>query len=144
MPLPHLARLLALALPLLVFALFGLWLLRAAFWPESSLPYDEFARLLETGRVERVVVRGERAEVTLGPPRPGQVMVRLPGNPATPDAGLISQLEQQGVNYRFEAPNQWLATRLNFLPVLLLFLLPLALLTALVTVLVRRGRPRTP
>lgn len=144
MPLPRLARLLAFALPLLVFALFGLWLLRTAFSASPTVPYAEFTRLLEAGRVERVVVRGERAEVTLGLPQPGQMMVRLPGNQATPDAGLISQLEQQGVDYRFKAPNQWLAIGLNFLPVLPLFLLPLALLAALLVVLVRRGRSRTP
>ncbi|WP_265469061.1 hypothetical protein [Deinococcus terrestris] len=36
--------------------------------PSPTVPYAEFARLLEAGWIERVVVRGERAEVTLGPP----------------------------------------------------------------------------
>ncbi|WP_194165332.1 hypothetical protein [Deinococcus terrestris] len=56
----------------------------------------------------------------------------------------MSQLEGQGVDYRFEAPNQWLSILLNFLPVLLFFLLPLALLAVLLVVLARRGRPHTP
>lgn len=90
------------------------------------------------------MVRGERAEVTLGLPGPGQVAVRLPGGQATPDPGLISQLEQQGMASRFEAPNQWLPILLNFLPALLFFLLPVTLFAVLLVVLARRGRPRTP
>ncbi|WP_104989663.1 ATP-dependent metallopeptidase FtsH/Yme1/Tma family protein [Deinococcus sp. NW-56] len=144
MPLPRLARLLAFALPLLVFALFGLWLLRTAFSASPTVPYAEFTRLLEAGRVERVVVRGERAEVTLAPPEVGRVAVRLPSTQATSGPTLISQLERQGVDYRFEAPGQWLAIGLNFLPILLVLLLPLALFAALLVVLVRRGRSRTP
>ncbi|MCP2014354.1 ATP-dependent Zn protease [Deinococcus sp. HSC-46F16] len=156
MSLSRLPRFLALALPLLVFTLFGLWLLRTAFPTSSTVSYPDFTRLLEAGQVEQVVVRDDVAQVRLTEPAEVPVMngpqpvqtdrfaVHLPGNQATPDASLISQLEGQGVAYRFEAPSQWFGIGLNFLPVLLFFLLPLAVLAALLAVLARRGRPRTP
>ena len=65
MRLTRLPRLLALALPLLVFALFGLWLLRMPFAASPTVFYVEFVRLLEAGRVERVVVRDDVARVRL-------------------------------------------------------------------------------
>ena len=44
------AQVLTLALPLLVFSLLGLWLLRTVFAGPSALSYAEFTRLLEAGR----------------------------------------------------------------------------------------------
>ena len=46
--------------------------------------------------------------------------VRLPGNPATPDSELMTELKAKGVNYSFAAPSQWLSIILSFLPILLL------------------------
>lgn len=98
----------------------------------ASVNYNVFKDLLAQDRVERVVVRDGVAQVTLtqptsveviGAPEPREVpgfSVRLPSNQATPDSGLINQLETQGVDYRFEAPSQWLGILLNFLPILLL------------------------
>ncbi|MBB5234522.1 ATP-dependent zinc metalloprotease FtsH [Deinococcus budaensis] len=98
----------------------------------ASVNYNVFKDLLAQDRVERVVVRDGAAQVTLtqptsveviGAPEPREVpgfSVRLPSNQATPDSGLINQLETQGVDYRFEAPSQWLGILLNFLPILLL------------------------
>lgn len=70
--------------------------------------------------------------------------VRLPSSQGTPDPTLISQLERQGVDYRFEAPGAWPGLLLNFLPLLLLFGLPAALLAVLLAVWVRRPQARGP
>ena len=101
-----------------------------------TVNYNEFKSLLNQGRVERVTVREdvatvllkERGQVSVITPQ-GQatkdgvesLIVRLPGNQATPDSGLIPQLEAKGVDYRFEAPSQWFAILINFLPLILLF-----------------------
>ncbi len=101
-----------------------------------TVNYNEFKSLLEQGRVERVTVRQDLASVLLKEPGKvnvitpqGQVArdgvenltVRLPGNQATPDSTLIPQLEERGVDYRFEAPSQWFSILINFLPIILLF-----------------------
>ena len=107
---------------------------------QTSLPgrttvnYNQFKALLADNRIESVVVRESNATVrakdgtTLPVQTPQgvqqrpvqQFTVRLPGSAATPDATLISQLEAQNVQYRFEAPSQWLNILLSLLPILLL------------------------
>ncbi|AFD27260.1 ATP-dependent metalloprotease FtsH (plasmid) [Deinococcus gobiensis I-0] len=107
---------------------------------QTSLPgrttvnYNQFKALLADNRIESVVVRESNATVrakdgtTLPVQTPQgvqqrpvqQFIVRLPGSAATPDATLISQLEAQNVQYRFEAPSQWLNILLSLLPILLL------------------------
>ncbi|GAA5513517.1 ATP-dependent zinc metalloprotease FtsH [Deinococcus carri] len=97
-----------------------------------NVSYNEFKDLLAQGKIERVVVQENQAQVTLKEPTPVDVAgsdtprtlpgfnVRLPGNQATPDSGLIGQLQTQGVDYRFEAPSQWFAILINLLPIILL------------------------
>ncbi|KEF34914.1 MULTISPECIES: ATP-dependent zinc metalloprotease FtsH [Deinococcus] len=116
---------------LFVLALF-LMFSQAPNGARATVSYNVFKNLLAQDRVEQVVVRDNVAQVRLTEPTEVTVVngqqpiqtdrftVRLPGNQATPDPTLISQLEQQGVDYRFEAPSQWLAILLNFLPILLL------------------------
>ncbi|ABF46476.1 MULTISPECIES: ATP-dependent zinc metalloprotease FtsH [Deinococcus] len=117
---------------LFVLALF-LMFSQAPMSGRASVSYNEFKDLLAQGKIERVVVQESQAQVTLkeptrvdvsGAPTPREVRsfsVRLPGNQATPDAGLIQQLQAQGVNYRFEAPSQWWGILSTFLPIILLF-----------------------
>ncbi|GBF06822.1 ATP-dependent metalloprotease FtsH [Deinococcus aerius] len=117
---------------LFVLALF-LMFSQAPMSGRASVNYNVFKNLLEQGRIERVVVQENVARVTLkepttvdvngaAQPRPvTDFTVRLPSNQATPDSGLIGQLEAQGVNYRFEQASQWLGILLNFLPIILLF-----------------------
>ncbi|GAA5533511.1 ATP-dependent zinc metalloprotease FtsH [Deinococcus aluminii] len=116
---------------LFVLALF-LMFSQAPMSGRASVNYNDFKNLLTQGKIERVVVQEGQASVDLkaptsvpviGAPQPRQVehfTVRLPSNQATPDSSLINQLETQGVNYRFEAPSQWLGILLNFLPIILL------------------------
>ena len=102
-----------------------------------TVNYNEFKNLLAQGKVERVVVREGNAIVTFKQPETIQVdsrtqgpvtrenvpevTVRLPGSAATPDPALLSQLETEKVNVRFEAPSQWGAILFNFLPLILMF-----------------------
>jgi cell division protease FtsH len=101
-----------------------------------NVNYNEFKTLLDQGSVSQVVVRENNASVVLKAPtevklatNPGQpprttntssFSVRLPSSLAVPDSSLITELETQNVDYRFEAPSQWLGILLNFLPILLL------------------------
>ena len=107
---------------------------------QTSLPgrttvnYNQFKSLLADNRIESVIVRENNATVrtkdgtTLPVQTPQgvqqrpvqQFTVRLPGSAATPDATLITQLEARNVQYRFEAPSQWLNILLSLLPILLL------------------------
>lgn len=117
---------------LFVLALF-LMFSQAPMSGRASVSYNEFKDLLAQGKIERVVVQENQAQVTLKEPTrvdvsgsatPREVSsfsVRLPGNQATPDSGLIQQLQAQGVNYRFEAPSQWWGILSTFLPIILLF-----------------------
>ncbi|WP_019586454.1 ATP-dependent zinc metalloprotease FtsH [Deinococcus apachensis] len=117
---------------LFVLALF-LMFSQAPMSGRASVNYNVFKNLLEQGKIEQVVVQENVARVTLKEPtavavngsaQPREVpnfTVRLPSNQATPDSGLINQLEAQGVNYRFEQASQWLGILLNFLPIILLF-----------------------
>jgi ATP-dependent Zn protease len=134
-------------LALALLAALGVW--GVSWWSGARaqvVPYAEFRSLLETGQVERVVVRGETATVTLEQPVPVQVLtpgglvtrdvrevrVRVPRELATPDTNLIAQMERQNVDLRFEQPTQWAGILLNFLPVLLLVGWTAALLGVLV------------
>ncbi|CAM3574307.1 ATP-dependent zinc metalloprotease FtsH [Deinococcus frigens] len=101
-----------------------------------NVNYNEFKTLLDQGSVSQVVVRENNASVVLKAPtevklatNPGQqpqtktvpgFTVRLPSSLAVPDSSLITELETQKVDYRFEAPSQWLGILLNFLPIILL------------------------
>ncbi|GGL85351.1 ATP-dependent zinc metalloprotease FtsH [Deinococcus aerolatus] len=101
-----------------------------------NVNYNEFKTLLDQGSVSQVVVRENNANVVLKAPtdvkratNPGQqaqtintqqFTVRLPSGLAVPDSSLIPALEAQNVDYRFEAPSQWLGILLNFLPIILL------------------------
>ncbi|WP_177183116.1 ATP-dependent zinc metalloprotease FtsH [Deinococcus reticulitermitis] len=100
-----------------------------------TVNYNEFKDLLGQGQVERVVVAEGNAQVTLKAPRTvtvstaqgdverenvRDVVVRLPGSAATPDQSLLTELERQNVNFKFNAPSQWGAILFNFLPILLL------------------------
>ncbi|BDP40563.1 ATP-dependent zinc metalloprotease FtsH [Deinococcus aetherius] len=117
---------------LFVLALF-LMFSQAPMSGRSSVNYNVFKDLLDQGKVERVIVRDNIAQVQLteptsvpvaGSPTPREIpsfSVRLPSNQATPDASLISQLEARGVDYRFDAPSQWFGILINFLPIILLF-----------------------
>ena len=101
----------------------------------ASVDYSTFKNLLSQGAVQQVVSTGDVATVTLKkqtdvPVNVGNstqnrpltdFQVRLPNSSATPDSNLSSQLQQQGVSYRFEAPSQWLSLVATFLPILLLF-----------------------
>lgn len=128
---PLLRRLNPWLIVLFVLALF-LMFSQAPGGARATVGYNVFKDLLAQDRVEQVIVRDSVATVTLTEPtevpvvgaqqpvRAERVTVRLPGSQATPDPTLISQLEAQGVNYRFDAPSQWLAILLNFLPILLL------------------------
>ncbi|WP_119675253.1 ATP-dependent metallopeptidase FtsH/Yme1/Tma family protein [Deinococcus sp. RM] len=134
-------------LGLVLLAALGVW--GVTWWSGARaqvVPYAEFRSLLEAGQVERVVVRGQTATVTLEQPVPVQVLT--PGGPstrdvrevrvrvtrelATPDASLISLIQERNVDLRFEQPTQWLGVLLNFLPVLLLVGWTAALLGVLV------------
>ncbi|WP_153013574.1 ATP-dependent metallopeptidase FtsH/Yme1/Tma family protein [Deinococcus grandis] len=122
-------------LGLVLLAALGVWGL--TWWSGARVqvvPLAEFRSLLEAGQVARVVVRGETATVTLKQGMPVQVLT--PGGPstrdvrevrvrvtrelATPDASLISLIQQQRVDLRVEQPSQWPGILLNVLPVLLL------------------------
>ena len=119
---------------LFVLALF-LMFSQAPLSGRSSVNYTQFKSLLEGGQVERVIVRENNANVTLKQPTSVEVntasgpqkrdikdfSVRLPSSQATPDTSLITQMQQQGVDLRFEQPSQWLGILLNFLPIILLF-----------------------
>ncbi|MFT2720807.1 ATP-dependent zinc metalloprotease FtsH [Deinococcus sp. A31D244] len=121
---------------LFVLALF-LMFSQAPISGRTSVNYNEFKALLEQDKVSQVIVRENTATVTLKestriplPTPAGQqprttdtrsFTVRLPSSVATPDSGLITQLEQQNVDLRFEQPSQWLGILLNFLPIILLF-----------------------
>ncbi|MBZ9713464.1 ATP-dependent zinc metalloprotease FtsH [Deinococcus multiflagellatus] len=121
---------------LFVLALF-LMFSQAPLSGRTSVSYNQFKDLLREGKVAQVVVRENNASVTLkeatqitlpGPanqaPRTTSVEgfnVLLPSSQATPDSGLISELERQNVQLRFERPSQWLGILLNFLPIILLF-----------------------
>lgn len=99
-----------------------------------SVNYNVFKNLLEQGKIERVVVTENNATVTLKEKTSVQVntpqglqprdlegfSVRLPSSLATPDSTLIQQMEQKGVELRFDQPSQWLGILLNFLPIILL------------------------
>ncbi|GGK31989.1 ATP-dependent zinc metalloprotease FtsH [Deinococcus malanensis] len=102
----------------------------------STVNYNVFRSLLEQGQIKSIIVREQNASVTLNGPTRVQVntpqgvqerdnvstfSVRLPGNLATPDSTLIPQLEAKAVNYRFEAPSQWLSIFVSLLPIFLLF-----------------------
>ncbi|GGL01841.1 hypothetical protein GCM10010844_20450 [Deinococcus radiotolerans] len=122
-------------LALALLAALGVWGL--AWWSGARtqvVPFAAFQSLLEAGQVQRVVVRGQQATVTLKQPVPIQtltpggpatreareVRVRVPGHLTTPDSNLIPLMQQQHVDLRFEQPSQWLGILLNLLPVLLL------------------------
>lgn len=113
---------------LFVLALF-LMFSQAPLTGRSSVSYNEFKNLLEQGKVERVVATDSSATVTLkeatsvkdGATPVKSFNVRLPGNQATPDPTLLSEMQAKGVDYSFQAPSQWLGIVLNFLPIILLF-----------------------
>ncbi|MEF2280199.1 ATP-dependent zinc metalloprotease FtsH [Deinococcus sp. YIM 134068] len=116
---------------LFVLALF-LMFSQAPMSGRASVDYNVFKDLLEQGSVQRVVVRENVAQVTLeeptsvtvaNSPTPREVSaftVRLPSSQATPDSTLLQQLRAQNVDFRFDAPSQWLGILLNFLPIILL------------------------
>ncbi|NTY00867.1 ATP-dependent metallopeptidase FtsH/Yme1/Tma family protein [Deinococcus sp. JMULE3] len=122
-------------LGLVLLAALGVW--GVSWWSGARaqvVPFAEFRSLLEAGQVERVVVRGETATVTLNQGLPVRVLtpggpvtrdvrevrVRVPGELATSDTTLVSLMQERNVDLRFEQPTQWLGILLNFLPVLLL------------------------
>lgn len=122
-------------LGLVLLAALGVW--GVSWWSGARaqvVPYTEFRSLLENGQVERVVVRGETATVTLEQPVPVQfltpggpvtrdvreVRIRVPGELATFDTTLVSLMQERNVDLRVEQPTQRLGVALNFLPVLLL------------------------
>lgn len=134
-------------LALALLAALGVW--GVSWWSGARaqvVPYAEFRSLLEAGQVERVVVRGQTATVTLEQPVPVQVLT--PGGPVTRDARQVrvrvseqvivsdthpmALVQQQRVNLRVEQPSQWAGILLNFLPVLLLVGWTAALLGVLV------------
>ena len=100
----------------------------------SSVNYNVFKDALAQGQIDSLVVRQDTATVTLkekttlpvntaqgtSPREVEGFTVRLPGNPATPDSELMTELKAKGVNYSFAAPSQWLSIILSFLPILLL------------------------
>ncbi|MFB9992926.1 ATP-dependent zinc metalloprotease FtsH [Deinococcus oregonensis] len=119
---------------LFVLALF-LMFSQAPLSGRATVNYNEFKNLLNQGSIKTLVVRESIGTVTLNAQTPVQVntpqgpqarpttnfTVRLPGSLATPDSGLINELEAKNVDYRFEAPSQWLNIVLSLLPILLLF-----------------------
>lgn len=121
-------------------------------FPSHRVSLAEFERLFASGRVRRVVVRGDRATVTLrgstsivpvdetASRSVNSFSLRLPDSHLAPENDLIDRFEAQGVAYRFEPPGQW-AALLNFLPVLLLLSLPVLLLSALLFLLFWRRPP---
>ncbi|MBB6017191.1 ATP-dependent metallopeptidase FtsH/Yme1/Tma family protein [Deinococcus radiopugnans] len=120
----------------------GAWLFWTQLRSPPSVTYAQFQTLLDGGQVSRVVVREITATVDLREPaRPATVRVRLPSSLAVPDSSLITELETQNVDYRFEAPSQWLGILLNVLPVILLIGVPVFFLTILLLWLLRRRSP---
>lgn len=122
-------------LGLVLLAALGVWGL--TWWSGARaqvVPYTELRSLLEAGQVERVVVRGETATVTLNQGLPVRVLtpggpvtrdvrevrIRVPGELATFDTTLVSLMQERNVDLRFEQTTQRLGVALNFLPVLLL------------------------
>ena len=134
-------------LALVLLAALGVW--GVTWWSGARaqvVPYAEFRSLLEAGQVERVVVRGQTATVTLEQPVPvqmltpgspvrrdaRQVRVRVPEQVIVSDTRLMALVQQQRVDLRVEQRNQWAGILLNFLPVLLLVGWTAALLGVLV------------
>ncbi|WP_019011832.1 ATP-dependent zinc metalloprotease FtsH [Deinococcus aquatilis] len=119
---------------LFVLALF-LMFSQAPLSGRATVNYNEFKTQLDRGTIKTLVVRESIGTATLAAPtqvavntpqgpQPRQISnftVRLPGSLATPDSGLINELEAKNVDYRFEAPSQWLNIILSLLPILLLF-----------------------
>ncbi|MDB5044940.1 MAG: cell division protein FtsH [Deinococcus sp.] len=119
---------------LFVLALF-LMFSQAPLSGRATVNYNEFKAQLDRGTIKNLVVRESTGTVTLTEPTQVNVItpqgpqpreisaftVRLPGSLATPDSGLINELEAKNVNYRFDAPSQWLNIILSLLPILLLF-----------------------
>lgn len=158
MNLPRIFRGLASAVALAGFVAFGIWLLQFLLMPQSAgrVNYADFQRLLDDGQVQRVVIRENQAEVTLkaatsidvsNASQARQVRsfsVSLPTSSATPDSTLIRQLEQKGVELRFERPRQWLGILLNLLPIILMVIIPVLLFFTLVLWVVLRRSPTAP
>jgi len=130
-------------LALALLAALGVWGL--TWWSGARaqvVPYTEFRSLLDTGQVERVVLRGETATVTLEQPvlTPGgpatrdarELRVRVPGEVIVSDTHLMALIQQQRVGLRVEQPTQWPGILLNVLPVILLVGWTAALLGVLV------------
>ncbi|MVN88435.1 hypothetical protein GO986_16965 [Deinococcus sp. HMF7620] len=145
-------------LALLCFAALGLlgwqWL---AGGRAAPVPYAEFQRLLAAGQIERVVVRETGAAVTLTAPAEVQVntvqgvqprelrdfSVQLPSSLALPGSRLMNDLNEQGVQWRFEPSGPWPGLLLNGLPPLLFLALFVALpLTLLILLAWRARRPK--
>ena len=102
-----------------------------------TVNYNVFKSALDQGQIKSMVVREETASVVLKEPttlnvntpqgpKPTEVKdftVRLPGNLATPDSGLVPELQARDVDYSFAAPSQWLNILLSLLPLLLIGLM---------------------
>ncbi len=106
----------------LVLALLGVVLLRDVFVSVRSterIPYSQFQQLLEEGRVEDVVVRGDVIEGTLAEPGEGE-KERFVTNRV--DAELAADLEAHGVTFASRPASRVLPTLLSWLiPIFLFF-----------------------
>ncbi|MBB6099605.1 cell division protease FtsH [Deinobacterium chartae] len=106
-----------------------------------TVSYSKFIDLVQEQKVERVVINGNTADVTLKAPEQVQVVeprsVLRPGggnepapitrftttlvtNAGTPDNNLLPLLRENNVDIRQEQPSQWFGLLLTFGPVLLL------------------------
>ncbi|PTA68762.1 hypothetical protein [Deinococcus arcticus] len=138
---PVLGGLLALGL----FAVLGLLGWQALARSQSApLSAAEFRSLLEAGQVERVVVRGEVAQVSLQGQRRTHRLAWPDGRPGSPDGPLLRALDRQDVEVRFEQRAPWLALLLGALPPLLALALFVALPLTLLGLLLWRLRVARP
>ncbi|MGC9530057.1 MAG: ATP-dependent zinc metalloprotease FtsH [Candidatus Bipolaricaulaceae bacterium] len=120
---------------MLVVAVLGLILIQT-FWPSdggriNEFNFSYFQELVQAGKVQEVVIQGNRIEgalengerfVTVGPPESSPLYTKL-----------AEALDEQGIAYRFEPTggNSWLVT-------LLVYLLPVALIIAFWSYMMRR------
>ncbi|AFZ66135.1 ATP-dependent zinc metalloprotease FtsH [Deinococcus peraridilitoris] len=98
---------------------------------QREVSYTTFKQLVERGQVERVTLTESNATVQLKAPTEvltttgktenvERFQTTLITNAATPDANLIGQLQQQGVQVEQRRQSLWPALLINFLPILLM------------------------
>jgi len=114
----------------LLLALFGVILLRdlwVSYVEIDRIPYSEFQAMLEAGQVAEVTVRGETLEGTFREPRDGKT--RFTTHVVDPE--LAARLEDHEIRFASEPQS-------TLLPMLLTWLVPIALFLGIWIFLLRR------